>query len=124
MAGENNNGTTGLAPNIAAMMCYILMPISSIVFLIVEKKDSDVRFHAWQGSFLGGGILVLVIALQILEAILGAIAGFLGTIIGFFVPLIWLGGLVLWVVCLVKAYQGERWKIPVVGDMAEKQMNS
>lgn len=117
-----NGGTTGLAPNIAAMMCYILMPVSSIVFLIVEKQDSDVRFHAWQGTFLGAGVLVFVIALQILEAIMGAIAGFLGSIIGFFVPLVWLGGLVLWVVCLVKAYQGERWKIPVVGDMAEKQM--
>lgn len=118
------NGTTGLASNIAAMMCYILMPVSSIVFLIVEKQNSDVRFHAWQGTFLGGGIIVLVIALLILEAIMGAIAGFLGTIIGFFVPLVWLGGLVLWVVCLVKAYQGERWRIPIVGEMTDKQMGT
>ncbi|PIR20046.1 MAG: hypothetical protein COV45_08730 [Deltaproteobacteria bacterium CG11_big_fil_rev_8_21_14_0_20_47_16] len=120
---SQGNETTGLASNIAAMMCYILMPVSSIVFLIVEKKDSDVRFHAWQSTFLGGGIIVLIIALQIFEAIMGSIAHILGTVVGFFVPIVWLGGLVLWVVCLVKAYQGERWKIPVVGDMAEKQMS-
>jgi uncharacterized membrane protein len=118
------NGTTGLTSNIAAMMCYILMPVSSIVFLIVEKEDSDVRFHAWQGTFLGCGGLVLVFALQIFEAIMGRLANFLGAIVGVFVWVAWLGWFALWLVCLVKAYQGEKWCIPVVGDMAEKQMQS
>ncbi len=120
----DQQGTTGLTPNIAAMMCYILMPISSVIFLLVEKQDSDVRFHAWQGTILGAGLYILMIALQILEALLGAIAGFLGSMIGFFVPIVGLAGFVLWVVCLVKAYQGERWKIPVIGDMAQKQLGS
>lgn len=116
------NDTTGLDHNIASMMCYILFPLTGIAFLVVEKKDQRVRFHAWQSIFLFGGLVVSVLALWILEAILGALAGFLGAIVGFLVKLVFLGGFALWVVSVVKSYQGETWKIPVIGEMAEKQM--
>jgi uncharacterized membrane protein len=114
-------GGTGLAPNIASLLCYICMPITSIIFLIIEKENADVRFHAWQGTAFGVGYIVLIIALEILAAILGAIASVLGIIIGFFVPIIGLAAFVIWIVCLIKAYQGERWRIPVVGDFAAKK---
>lgn len=112
---------TGLAPNIASLLCYICMPITSIIFLIIEKENQDVRFHAWQGTAFGVAYIVLIIALEILAAILGAIASVLGIIIGFFVPIVGLAAFVVWIICLIKAYQGERWKIPVVGDYAAKK---
>lgn len=112
---------TGLAPNIASLLCYICMPITSIIFLIIEKENQDVRFHAWQGTAFGVGYIVLIIALEILAAILGAIASVLGIIVGFFVPIVGLAAFVIWIVCLIKAYQGERWRIPVVGDFAAKK---
>lgn len=112
---------TGLAPNIASLICYICMPITSIVFLIIEKENLDVRFHAWQGTAFGIGYILVIIALEILAAIFGAIASVLGIIIGFFIPIVGLIAFVVWIVCLIKAYQGERWRIPVVGDFAAKK---
>ena len=97
------------------------MPISSIIFLIIEKENQDVRFHAWQGTAFGVGYIILIIALELLAAILGAIASVLGIIVGFFVPIVGLAAFVIWIVCLIKAYQGERWRIPVVGDFAAKK---
>ncbi len=119
--GGSGSQGTGLAPNIASLLCYICMPITSIIFLIIEKENQDVRFHAWQGTAFGVGYIVLIIALEILAAILGAIASVLGIIIGFFVPIVGLAAFVIWIVCLIKAYQGERWRIPVVGDFAAKK---
>jgi len=112
---------TGLAPNIASLICYICMPITSIIFLIIEKENLDVRFHAWQGTAFGIGYILVIIALEILAAIFGAIASVLGIIIGFFIPIVGLIAFVVWIVCLIKAYQGERWRIPVVGDFAAKK---
>jgi len=121
-SGQGGPGaTTGLSPNIASLLAYICMPITSIVFLLVEKENLDIRFHAWQGTIFGIGYIAVVIALQILAAILGAIWSVLGIIVAFFVPILGLATFVLWIVCLVKAYQGERWKIPVVGDYAAKK---
>jgi uncharacterized membrane protein len=121
VGGTGAGGSTGLSSNIASLLSYICMPITSIVFLLVEKENQDVRFHAWQGTIFGVGYIVLIFALQLLAAIMGAIWGVLGIIVGFFVPLVGLAAFVLWIICLVKAYQGERWKIPYVGDIAAKK---
>lgn len=122
-SGTPSGGTqgTGLAPNIASLLCYICMPITSIIFLIIEKENQDVRFHAWQGTAFGVGYIALIIVLEILAAILGAIASVLGIIVGFFIPIVGLAAFVIWIICLIKSYQGERWRIPVVGDFAAKK---
>jgi len=112
---------TGLAPNIASLLCYICMPITSIIFLLIEKENADVKFHAWQGTTFGIGYILVIIALEILAAIFGAIASVLGIIIGFFIPIVGLIAFVVWIICLIKSYQGERWRIPVVGDFAAKK---
>jgi uncharacterized membrane protein len=119
-AGAGGKGT-GLAPNIASMLCYICMPITSIVFMLMEKENKDVQFHAWQGTTFGVAWIVIVVALNILTMILGSIASFLGVIMSILVPVLGLAVFVLWIICLVKAYQGERWKIPYIGDFAEKK---
>lgn len=106
-------GGTGLAPNVASLLCYICTPISSIIFIVLEKSNPDVKFHAWQGTFLGCAWIGLWIVINILVMIL--------PFIGFLFPIISLAFFVLWVICLIKAYQGERWKLPVIGDMAAKK---
>jgi len=112
---------TGLAPNIASLLCYICMPITSIIFMLLEKENKDVQFHAWQATTFGVGYIVVIVAIEILAAILGAILSFLGVVIGLLVPVAGLAAFVIWIICLVKAYQGERWKIPYIGDFAEKK---
>lgn len=109
---------SGLAPNIASLLCYVCMPITSIIFLLLEKENKEVQFHAWQGTTFGVGYILVIVALQILAAIIGAIVSFLGMIIGLLIPVVGLAAFVLWIICMVKAYQGERWKIPYVGDFA------
>lgn len=121
-AGATGGGKgTGLAPNIASLLCYICMPITSIIFMLLDKENKDVQFHAWQGTTFGIGYIVVIIAIEILSALLGAVVSFIGVIVGLLVPVIGLVAFVVWIICLVKAYQGERWRIPYIGDFAAKK---
>ena len=70
----------------------------------------------------GFGYIVLIILLEILAAIMGLLASILGVIVGFFIPIVMLAAFVIWIVCLVKSYQGERWRIPFIGDFAAKKV--
>lgn len=115
---------TGLAPNIASLLCYICSPITGIIFLLIEKENLDVKFHAWQSLVFGIAYIAVVIVLEILAAIMGLLASVLGIIVGFFIPLVMLAAFIVWIVCMVKAYQGERWRIPVIGDFAAKKVGA
>ncbi|MBN1283147.1 MAG: DUF4870 domain-containing protein [Proteobacteria bacterium] len=119
--GQTPQQGTGLAPNIASLLCYICTPITGIIFLLIEKENRDVKFHAWQSLVFGLAYIALVIVLEILAAILGMIASVLGIIVGFFIPIVMLAAFIIWIICLVKSYQGERWRIPVIGDFAAKK---
>lgn len=103
--------STGLEPNIAALLSYILGWITGIIFVIVEQKNKFVRFHAWQ-SIITFGVLTIA------QAILGWIPGAgvpLSAIIGTL-------AFILWVVLLIEAGTGKVWKVPWAGDLAEKQV--
>ena len=113
--------TSGIAPHIAGVLCYLCPPFTSLIFILIEKEDKTVIFHAWQGVALGVSFILLFFAIQILSAIMGAIASVLGIIVGFALPMLWLAGFALMLICLIKSYQGDRWKIPVLGDFAAKQ---
>jgi len=110
----------GLTDNVAGMLSYLLIP--AIVFLVLEpySKRRFIRFHAFQCIFLCIALFVLGIALSILWHI-----PVLGWLVLFLLwPLLSLAELILWIILLLKAYQGQMWKLPVIGDMAEKQANA
>ena len=115
----------GLADNVAGMLAYITI-IPPILFLLIEpyNKNKFIRFHCFQHLFLIAGFFVAWIGLMILSIVLAFIP-VLGHIVAF---LLWLGlglgGFILFILLLVKAYQGQKWKIPYIGDMAEKQANA
>lgn len=124
MAESSSGGqSSGLAPNVASLLCYVCTFITGIVFLIIEKENKDVRFHAWQAIIFGAAAVVVQIAFSVLGAILGAIASFLGAIFAVLSPIVWLAFFIFWIIAMIKAYQGERYKLPLLGDMAEKQAN-
>ncbi len=108
---------SGLADNVAGALAYVTI-IPAIVFLILEpfNKKRFVRFHAFQCLFFA----VAWTALWIILAFIGHIP-FLGWATILLWPLVSLAGLILWVVLVVKAYQNQMFKLPVIGDMAEKQ---
>lgn len=111
----------GLTDNVAGMLAYVTI-IPAIVFLLLEpyNKRRFIRFHAFQCIFLCIALIVVSVALQILLHI-----PFIGWAVAILVwPLIGLAELILWIFLLMKAYQGHMFKLPVVGDMAEKQANA
>jgi uncharacterized membrane protein len=103
--------TFGLDENIASALTYVLGFITGIIFILVEKENKTVRFHAAQSTIVFGGFFVLYIIIMVLL--------FIVPFIGILSLLIWLLELICWIVLIIKAYQGEKFKLPVVGDMAE-----
>ena len=109
--------STGLTENVAGLLCYVLGWVSGIVFLLIEQENKFVRFHAMQSIVTFGGITVIYILLSILGLI--PFIGVLFDILGYIVGLI---AFVLWIVLMVKAYQGVKYKLPWTGDFAEKRI--
>ncbi len=106
---EREKSSTGLDENVAGFLCYLLGFISGIVFLMVEKKSGFVRFHAMQSTITFLGLFVISIVI-----------GFI-PIIGLLVYPIWILSLIVWLILMVKALQGERYSLPIVGKMAEEK---
>jgi len=117
MTTENKTQGSGIDTNVASCLCYLCGLITGIVFLIIEKENKDVKYHALQAIFLNIAIMVLFVGMSILSAI-----PFVGWLFGFFLWLPSVGWFVLTIICMVKAYQGEKFKIPVVSDMAAQQV--
>lgn len=117
--------TGGMADNVAGMLAYITI-IPAIIFLVMEpyNKSRFVRFHSWQNIFFHAAWIVAWIALMILSAVLAFIP-ILGHLIAF---LMWMvlafGGVIIWVILLIKANGGQMYKLPFIGDLAEKQANA
>jgi len=101
---------SGLQPNVAGLLCYLVWWVSGLVFLIIEKDNKFVRFHAWQSIFIFASITII----QIILAFIPLIGWILGIII-------WVLSAIIWVVCMMNAYQGKLFKLPIVGNIAEKQ---
>jgi uncharacterized membrane protein len=100
--------STGLEPNVAGLLCYLGGWISGIVFLVIEQKNRFVRFHALQ-SIVTFGTLTVV----------GALLGWIPYAGDVFRIIIGILAFILWVVLMVKAYQGELYKVPLAGQVAE-----
>jgi len=100
---------TGLDENVAGLLCYVLWWVSGIVFILLEPKNKFVRYHAMQSIITFGAINVA-----------GVILGWIPFIGPFLAGVLWLLGFILWIVLMVKAYQGTKYKLPWAGDQAEK----
>jgi uncharacterized membrane protein len=130
-AAISKPSTFGLSPNAASLISYIWIPVTSVIVLVTEKENRLVRFHAFQSLFMGLTVFAFAIILSVVIGVLmligGAISPYLGLIVSVISLLVWVviafALLALWVLCLVKAYRGEMYKVPVVGKYAEKMVN-
>ncbi len=113
MATEGPKTSTGLQPNVAGLLCYVARWVSGIIFLVLEPDNKFVRFHAIQSIVVFGFI-------SIVFAIVGWIP-FVNLILN---PILGIIAFILWVILMVKAYQGQLFKLPVAGDIAESQTKS
>ncbi len=109
---SNSKTALGIDENIEGLLCYFLGFITGILFLILEKDNKFVRFHAMQS-------IVISVVFIVISVIIGMIP-----IIGWVLsPLIGLVGLILWLLLMFKAYKGEKFKLPIAGDFAEQQVS-
>jgi uncharacterized membrane protein len=108
MAEKKAAQGTGLEPNIAGLLCYVLGWVSGLVFLLIEK-DKFVRFHAIQSIVVFGAINVAFFILFWIP--------FVGWVLGW---ILWAFAFVLWIVLMFKAYKGDKYKLPIAGDIAAK----
>jgi len=107
---DTGKSSTGMQPNVAGLLCYLVGFVTGIVFIIIEKENKFVRFHAMQSIFVFGGLFVLQIILSFIP--------FIGWLFGILISIL---GLILWILLMIKAYNGEMYKLPFVGDMAEQK---
>ena len=108
---------TGLDPKVSSLLAYLLWIVGGIVFYAISK-DSYVRFHAMQSILFS----VVFIAIDIVLGILGVFSSIFG--FGFGISsLVSLVFFIFWIILMMKAYQGERYKLPILGDLAEKYSN-
>jgi uncharacterized membrane protein len=115
---------SGLAVNVAGALAYLLGPITGVLFLVIGKSPF-VRFHAAQSIGLFVAWIVIWVVFSVVAAILGNIPG-LGLVTGILMFVVWLGlavgGLILWILLMLRAYQNERWELPLIGEQVRKMV--
>lgn len=125
---QNMNGKTalGLDSNVGAMLCYLplcgISLIYSIIVLITDKSNKTVRFHAFQSLLLTAVYVVGIIAVAIVGGTLVAVtgSGILGSLVGLLYTALVIGFIILMIWGCIKAYQNQDFRLPVIGDMADK----
>jgi uncharacterized membrane protein len=122
-AGPSETGT-GLSPNVAGLLCYLVGWITGIVFVVIEKKSTFVKFHAWQSIMTFGILTVVQIIISMLAALIWtpfAVVSGLWMFLHVLGILVWVLSVGLWIALMVLAYSGKMWKLPGVGNWAERQ---
>ncbi|MEP7037552.1 MAG: DUF4870 domain-containing protein [Acidobacteriota bacterium] len=109
----------GLDGNVTALIGYII-PLVALILVFMEKDNKFVRFHSIQSLLYSVAITIVMIALVIFSVMLAFISGTLATLFSLIWLLIWLGVLAGALFLAYKAYQGQMFKLPVIGDMADK----
>lgn len=112
--------TVNMEPNVMAGLSYLGAWVTGLIFFLIEKQNRFVRFHAMQSILIFASLTILSIAVNIVEAALASVT-FLGC---FLTPLVSLAWLIVWLICMINAFQGKYFKLPVIGDYAERWANS
>lgn len=122
MTHPGGTTSTGLTPTLAGALAYLLGPITGILFLVLEKENRFVRFHAMQSTIVSVVWFILSNVLSFLLGVLAAIP-ILGWLVGILVSFGMAAiGLLLWLILMWKAFSGEEWEFPVLGAFARQQM--
>jgi len=106
----------GMSPNVEAGLSYLFGWVTGLIFFLVEKQNRFVRFHAMQSILFFGGLTLINIILNVIGGI--GIPG-----LGLLAALVGIVGFVGWIVLLINGFQGKYFKLPIVGDYAEKYAN-
>jgi len=106
---EEIKTSTGMNQNVAGLLCYLAGWITGLIFFLIEKENRFVRFHAMQSIITFGSLTVIFMIL-----------GFIPFVGWMLMPILAILQLILWIVLMVKAYQGQLFKLPMIGDMRRR----
>jgi uncharacterized membrane protein len=125
---QTTKSSTGLDENVAALLSYIFGWVSGLIFFLIEKDSRLVRFHAMQSILLNVLFIILWFVVWIVTVVLWIAAAAIGDVVGAIVSILstlifvvfGIAALIAVIMCLVKAYQGQYFKLPIIGNFAEK----
>jgi len=120
MTPGREESSTGLDAHVAATLAYLAGPFSGVLILLAERSNSYVRFHAWQ-SVIGLGGLGLIVALLLglaFASVIVSATAFRTLLITSWI--VWVFWILVWAVCVVRAFTRRRWKLPIAGTYAER----
>jgi uncharacterized membrane protein len=122
-AGTTSTGGSSLnmEPNLAALLSYLVIPffpVAALVIFLMEKRNRFVRFHALQSLIFGVGLIILSIVVRIVAYI-----PILGAVVACLSILVTIAAFVLYIILMIQGYQGKMFKLPVIGDYAERYAN-
>src|SRR6185295_1461512 len=125
---QAGKSSTGLDENIAALLTYVFGWVSGLIFFLIEKDSRLVRFHAMQSLLFNVLVVIVAIALWIVLfvvfLVVSQVSGALATLLSLVSLLVWgvfaLAVFAGFILCLVKAFQSQYFKLPVIGNFAEK----
>lgn len=112
----SEKSSTGLDANIAGMLAYFVIP--AFIFLLMKETSRFVRYHSMQAIILWVASILISIVLSVAARI-----PFIGLLVLPIWMLVALGMFIVWVICLIKAFQGDEFKLPILGDIAMQQMD-
>lgn len=114
----------GLDENVEGALAYIFGIVTGLIFFLAEKENKFVRFHGMQSILFSAVLIGIGFLVGILSTVLSAIpvVGWIaGILMMLATPLMYLGGLIVTIFLLIKAYQGNKFKLPWLGDIAEEK---
>jgi uncharacterized membrane protein len=112
--------TTGLDERLAGVLCYSVWWVTGGLFLVLERQDRIIRFHAAQSLILFGAVSALLVAFGALSAVSLMLSSALYELMQVFGKLLWLGATVVWLVLVLRAWRGEVWRVPLVAALADR----
>ncbi len=112
--------TSSKDSNSMAAVAYVLTILTGVLMFVMKPEDKFVKFHAVQSILLGISYFVIWIVVGIVTTGASYAVPFLGALLGLgLIGIIWLVFVLVWLYCIYKAYSGERFKLPIIGSMAE-----
>ena len=125
---QTTKSSTGLDENVAALLSYVFGWLSGLIFFLIEKDSRLVRFHAMQSLLFNVLVGIVAIVLWVAQIIFIIIGGMIGDVVGMLLTLVstlvwivfFIGVVIAFVLCLIKAFQAQYFKLPIIGNFAEK----
>lgn len=112
--------STGIDPRLSALLCYTAWWVSGLVFLVIEQRHRDVRFHAAQSIVLFGTLSVAIALLSFLSVAMLLVSAAAFQAARTVSELVWMAGVVLWLIVMIRTFNGETWRVPLVADIAAR----